>query len=660
VKLKVNKVTSTKTLIPLDYYALPFCVPHGGSEMESKNVGSLLAGDHIQSSPYHLRMKKDMYCEQLCISDLGRSQLLDSAPNDIVKAIQQSYQNNWVVDDLPSAGILGGAEQSGIRGVPIGIEYNNLAYIYNHINIYLMYHPVMNDSNKYHVVGFRAEPLSIKHELDLIKEQESIHHFLPSVAKIRNPIGSCVTKPAMHMSYALVNAAGRVAQEASGSVLFTYDVIWVQSDVAWSNRWDTYLTMDKTIPSKLRWLALANSLITVLFFSGTIITIVVQNLRRDIGWHNGANILVDLPRPGGWKLINGDAFRPPLSCPILLCVCCGAGAQILLAGLLTIMLGSLGFVSPSRRGHMVQGSLLLFVIMGAVNGYTTARLYKTFGGESWRPIAFLASLSFPGMAFTLFMLVNWIAGGAGCTLAIPFNVLSVMLVLWLGASSPLVFAGAFLAFKQDPIQYPVRTASVPRRTPEQPWFQAAPFTMFIGGNLPFGCFVNELCLVMVNAWRGSYYGAFGFLLSTVILALIMCAEITVLLTYVQLNHENHRWWWRSFANGGAFALYLFGYSILHFQRWIEANTVTAYILYFLYMSLACLALFLAMGTVGIASSLWFNKVLFSYGHEGEICGETDQDGSEKDPQTEAHLLSHDPIIVTIPAWDDLTESSSAN
>ena len=51
VKLKVNKMTSQKTLLPVDYYRLPFCQPEGGPKMDHENLGEFLAGDRIESSP---------------------------------------------------------------------------------------------------------------------------------------------------------------------------------------------------------------------------------------------------------------------------------------------------------------------------------------------------------------------------------------------------------------------------------------------------------------------------------------------------------------------------------------------------------------------------------------------------------------------------------
>ena len=57
-------MTSVHTLMPVDYYRLPFCQPKGGPKLDSENLGEFLAGDRIENSPYRLKMKTDMFCEQ--------------------------------------------------------------------------------------------------------------------------------------------------------------------------------------------------------------------------------------------------------------------------------------------------------------------------------------------------------------------------------------------------------------------------------------------------------------------------------------------------------------------------------------------------------------------------------------------------------------------
>lgn len=50
----------------------------------------------------------------------------------------------------------------------------------------------------------------------------------------------------------------------------------------------------------------------------------------------------------------------------------------------TMIFAVLGFLSPANRGGLMTALLLLFVLMGLVAGYVSARMYKTFKGVEWK------------------------------------------------------------------------------------------------------------------------------------------------------------------------------------------------------------------------------------------------------------------------------------
>jgi len=380
------------------------------------------------------------------------------------------------------------------------------------------------------------------------------------------------------MGYEMVIEKGREPQLASGDVLFTYDVHWVENDeLQWASRWDIYLSMDNAIPAKVHWLSIANSLVIVFVLSAMVVAILLRNLRQDLARYNRIPTdeeKADDQEERGWKLVHADIFRPPSYSPLLM------------------------------------SELLFFVLMGSVNGYVTARLYKTFKGKAWQYATLCTSLGFPGLCFSLFFVLDLIAWGYGSSDAVPFTTMLVLLVLWFGISTPLVFVGAYYGYKQDAIEYPVKTSNIPRQIPDQPWFMSVPFTIFIGGLLPFGaCFV-ELYFILASVWMDYYYYVFGFLFLVFVILVITCAEITLLFNYFQLCNEDYHWWWRSFGNGGSISIWVFLYSFVYFKQ-LEANSFTTYVLYFGYMGLASLGLLLMTGFIGVMSTLWFNKTIFA-------------------------------------------------
>jgi transmembrane 9 superfamily protein 2/4 len=276
----------------------------------------------------------------------------------------------------------------------------------------------------------------------------------------------------------------------------------------------------------------------------------------------------------------------------------------------SIIFSSIGFLSPANRGALVMAQLLLFVLMGSVAGYTTARLYKAFKGKAWQLATAMTAFLYPGLFFSLFIILNIVARIQESTDAVPFGTLVVLLVLWFGISTPLVFFGAYFGYRQESIDFPTKVSSIPRQIPDQPWYMGLPFTVAVGGILPFGaCFV-ELYFILASVWMDQYYYVFGFLLLVFLILILTATEINVLFNYFQLCGENYHWWWRSFVTAGSTGIYVFLYSFLYFGQ-LEANTIPTYMLYFGYMTMVSLGIFIMLGACGLFSSLLFNRLIFS-------------------------------------------------
>mmetsp|Transcript_8233 Transcript_8233/g.10775 ORF Transcript_8233/g.10775 Transcript_8233/m.10775 type:complete len:673 (-) Transcript_8233:162-2180(-) len=625
VLLKVNKVTSTKTLLPLEYYRLPFCPPPDGASVDHENFGELLEGDRIENSPYVLLFKKDLYCEQVCLSNLGRGEHKGAQSNKMVKAIHNQYHNNWIVDNLNSASKLEDEDFITTRysqGFPIGFvhETENVAYIHNHVNIEIEYHPVEKKEGKFQIVRFTVEPFSIKHDFEPLPTTgataTSADKVSPPVATIINPIPSCDPKlPQNHTDFDMVVATDRWPQEAAGKVLYTYDVIWKENkDLKWANRWDIYLQMDNVMSTKIRLVSIGRKMIIVLVLSAMVAAILTRNLNRDISRYNRVaqtdEERAEALEEYGWKLVHGDVFRPPTTLPMLLSVFAGTGAQLLSVVFPTIFFAALGFMNPARRGHLLMAQCFLFVLAGGVAGYISARIYKTFKGKSWYMNTIMTALFFPGFTFAVFFIIDIVAASQKSSDAVPFGTVALLLFLWLGLSVPLTFVGAYVGYTRDAFDFPVNTAGIPRQIPDQPFFLWYPCTVVICGIVPYGSCIVELHQVLSSMWQEHYFYVFGFLFIVFCILLITAAEITVLFNYFQLCSEDHHWWWRSFANGGGAALWVMLYAVVYFQSF-ESNSLATYVLYFGYMTVACLGLFLMSGFVGLYSCLWFNKTIYA-------------------------------------------------
>ncbi|KAL0337612.1 UNVERIFIED_CONTAM: Transmembrane 9 superfamily member 11 [Sesamum calycinum] len=272
----------------------------------------------------------------------------------------------------------------------------------------------------------------------------------------------------------------------------------------------------------------------------------------------------------GWKLVVADVFRAPTN-PALLCVMVGDGVQILGMALVTILFAALGFMSPASRGTLVTGMLFFYMILGIAAGYVAVR---------------------------------------HSTGAIPFSLFVVLILLWFCISVPLTLVGGYFGAKAPHIEYPVRTNQIPREIPPQKY---PSWLLVLGaGTLPFGTLFIELFFIMSSLWMGRVYYVFGFLLIVLLLLVVVCAEVSLVLTYMHLCVEDWRWWWKSFFASGSVAIYIFLYSVnyLIFDLKSLSGPVSA-TLYLGYSLFMVLAIMLATGTVGFLSSFWFVHYLFS-------------------------------------------------
>lgn len=505
------------------------------------------------------------------------------------------------MDNLPAATILDDDEfvTTEYVGYPIGYQEGQQTYLYNHVNIIIEYHTIEEDAHR--VVGFYVEPLSVKHS------------FVGGEWEGKGPAPALTTcQGNKALNYEDIRKGQQQKLEA-GNLVFTYGVEFRESEVQWASRWDVYLTMNNAVSDNVHWFSIVNSLLIVVFLSFMIAMILVRTLNRDITRYNRIETeeeKAEDKEESGWKLVHADVFRPPANLPLIFCVIIGTGMQLIVCAFFLIVFAAVGFLSPASRGSIMIGMLLIFVLMGSLAGFTSARLYKTFRGKMWQRCTLLTAVLFPGIAFSIFFILNFVVWSYGSTGAVPFLSMLAVLTLWFGISVPLVFLGAYFGYKKDPIEYPTVTSSLPREVPKQAWFLNPLITLPLGGVLPFGaCFV-ELFFVMSSLWLDQYYYVFGFLLLVFVILTVTCAEVTTVLCYFQLCAEDYRWWWRSILSSGSTALYVFIYSIIYFAR-LEPNMGVTYVLYFGYMGLICLGVFLATGTMGFFACLYFNFQIYS-------------------------------------------------
>ncbi|CAN6681350.1 unnamed protein product [Malus baccata var. baccata] len=611
--VKVNSLTSIDTELPYSYYSLPFCQPPDGVKDSAENLGEFLMGDRIESSPYRFKMHTNETDIFLCQTDpLSADQF-----SLLKKRIDEMYQVNLILDNLPAIRYTK-KEEFLLRwtGYPVGIKVKDVYYVFNHLKFKVLVHKyeepnvarvmgtgegaeviptiAKSDSDEpgYIIVGFEVIPCSFMHNVDSVKKLKMYEKYPAKI--LCDP-----TTVAMPIN-------------EKQSVVFTYEVEFEESDIKWPSRWDAYLKMEG---AKVHWFSILNSLMVITFLAGIVLVIFLRTVRRDLTRYEEldkeaqAQMNEEL---SGWKLVVGDVFRAP-SNPALLCIMVGDGVQILGMALVTILFAALGFMSPASRGTLISGMLFFFMILGVAAGYVAVRLWRTIGcgdQKGWVSVSWKVACFFPGIAFLILTTLNFLLWGSHSTGAIPFSIFVILLLLWFCISVPLTLVGGYFGAKAPHIEYPVRTNQIPREIPAQKY---PSWLLVLGaGTLPFGTLFIELFFIMSSIWMGRVYYVFGFLLIVLILLVVVCAEVSLVLTYMHLCVEDWKWWWKSFCASGSVAIYIFLYSInyLVFDLKSLSGPVSA-TLYLGYSLFMVVAIMLATGTVGFLSSFWFVHYLFS-------------------------------------------------
>lgn len=600
MELKVNKVTSTKSILTFDNYDLPFCQPVD-TEEAAENLGEHLTGDSIKHSPYELLMRKNETCKVLCTKTLDLKK--NSLPK-LMSRITQDYHLNWMVDTLPAAVLASDKSVSYSKGIPIGAvstvgpqQANNI-YLYNHHHITLLYHTPGAEEDGSRIVGFFVTPRSMLH----VWEDGVLTTCPPDTGLPENG----PTHPWMLLST-------RPNGESTLNVTWTYDVEWKESPIRWASRWDVYLSMDNKYSSDIHWFSILNSTIIALFLTGMVAMIMIRAIYKDFSRYN--RVATDEEKAEdkeetGWKLVHADVFRPPTNWPLLFAVFVGVGCQVVGMTVLTLFFAAAGFLSPANRGSLMIALLLLFLFMGAFGGYEAARTHKMLNGVSYQKCTLLVGFGFPGIIFSIIFILNLFVWADGASNAIPFLSMFTVLLLWFAVSVPLVFFGAFYGFKQEKITFPVATGSIPRQIPPQQWYFSSAFVYTVGGILPFGAVFVELYFILASVWLDQYYYVFGFLLLVFVLLALTCAEIAIVLIYFQLCAEDYRWWWRSALVPGSSGVYVFGYSVYYLATKLDIDDGTSKFLYLGYMFLVSFLFFLLTGAIGHLSTLWFTRKIY--------------------------------------------------
>ncbi|CAG9097888.1 transmembrane 9 super member 2 [Plutella xylostella] len=609
IQLYVNRLNTEESVIPFEYHHFDFC-DSDESQSPVENLGQVVFGERIRPGPYKINFLENISCKKVCTKKYNINNADSVKKYNLLKmGMALYYQHHWILDNMPVTWcypVLDGKTYCS-TGFPMGCQVrrdldtctpivstspNQIGtyYLFNHVDIEITYHSggeeewgVGFGDNGGRIISAKIKPASIRHE-----DPEKLD------CSSRVPLEIPDNLPDTKIPF---------------SITYSYKVTFVKNNtIKWSSRWDYILeSMPQT---NIQWFSILNSLVIVLFLSGMVAMILLRTLHKDIARYNQMECGEDAQEEFGWKLVHGDVFRPPRR-GMLLAVFLGSGSQVFGMTLVTLAFACLGFLSPANRGALMTCALVAWVVLGAVAGYVSARIYKSFGGRRWKSNILLTSMVCPGVVFGLFFIMNLVLWGKGSSAAVPFSTLVALLALWFGVSVPLTFVGAYFGFRKRCLEHPVRTNQIPRQIPDQSLYTQPVPGVVMGGVLPFGCIFIQLFFILNSLWSSQMYYMFGFLFLVFVILVITCSETTILLCYFHLCAEDYHWWWRAFLSSGSTAGYLFIYCCHYFVTKLNIEDAASTFLYFGYTFLMVFLFFLLTGTIGFMACFWFVRKIYS-------------------------------------------------
>lgn len=588
-------VESKKTQVPFEVFDLP-----GFDEVKEtkgkktrrmrRNLGSRLQGYDLKPAPFEMFVLKDTPCTPISQVNIQGKKL-----RWLRQIIERQYRVHLQLDSLPV--LMRSKELNfAVRGYPVGFRSPGGArkelYLYNHFKFTITYQE-SPEFEGVRITGFDVHPVSIKHQI-------------PKSGEDLSSVSTCTgfdieNDPSQYVAL-------DVEHEGGVPVVFSYDVQWIKNDLDWTDRWDVYLIGSPD--DDIHYYSIINSLMIVLFMTGATATIMIRTLRKDIAGYNEMQALEEVAEETGWKLVHGDVFRPPAFSPMMLSVLVGTGAQIGVSVVLAILLSVLKITSTMKKGQMLTSLILLYVLCGAVAGFVSSRIYKFCDAKNWKMNTMLTATALPGTFVVLFAFLNIFLSIAGAATAVSFLTILVLFLLWVCVSAPLVFVGAFVGLKMPTIQVATRTNQIARIIPEAQLVGHPALTMMMGGVLPFGSVCIELAFIMSAMWLHQIYYVMGFLLAVVFILFATCAQVSIVLCYLQLCAEDHRWWWKSFWNCATAGVYLLLYSLWFLSSRLHLVGVLPVVVYLTYMTMISVLFGIFCGSAGFVSSFWFTRTIY--------------------------------------------------
>uniref|UniRef100_A0A0G4G227 Transmembrane 9 superfamily member n=1 Tax=Chromera velia CCMP2878 TaxID=1169474 RepID=A0A0G4G227_9ALVE len=407
-----------------------------------------------------------------------------------------------------------------------------------------------------------------------------------------------------------VDPSSPVQVSPGASLRFTYGVRWVESSVAFEDRFQKYLEED-FFEDRVHWFSIVNSLVVCGALCFATALVLSRTLRRDFQRQDVSEAeeleCMDRADESGWKQVHGDVFRRPdhlMSFATLY----SAGAEVISVLVVVLILAPI-HAFHTKRGVAIDAVIGSYIVARGVGGFAGGRLFKKYGGSAWKRSMLRNQLFLPTVAFFAWFAVHWVARMKSSSSTGPSSSI-LFIVLFLLFCAPVHVVGTLLGRRSTAKgTFPCRVHTLRRPIPPK-HFLWEPAFIAVSGAIPFACVYIEMYFIFSSMWGYKFYYVYGFACAIlcILTLVIMCVAVTG--AYILLNAEDYRWVWLSFLSGGSTAVYIWLYSLYYLVASTKMTGVVQLVYYNVATAFGCLCLGLACGTLSFAATSLFVHTIY--------------------------------------------------
>ena len=670
----VDLVDSLHTSIPYEYYGLPACSEPYPTERERQdlhkrqNLGACLQGHNFRTAPFpKLRVKTNMGCTPKCVGGLDSKTM-----RRMRRLIDRQYRVQLTLDHLPV--LTRSKERNHVtRGYPLGFQSFPATvlkapmlgefYLFNHFKFVITYQEDPSSFYGVRITGFDVHPMSINHELPIngsvstcsggAVEDDPDKYFvlLRQNTDPRRVVYSYevewveselpwsdrwdvyLLESRDDHYYHFKNSSG-----VYSLILFMLCIVGIITRRSVRNDIAKYNSLDDPHDRNagIGWNLVHGDVFRPPITTDPLLLSVLCGTGFQIGSSFALTVLASMA-----NMFNPVEEGQALAAMLMSFALCGGIAGYVssyiyklsngkkeddnvimtVMGLLGPVLAVLGILNGllinAGAAKVMSTLVLLFFLFLCAFALT---LFKFTNITSCRAKAILIAImmdfqeyAYPSIFLFVVVLYSLKNIAPGATTVVSSLVLLFVLLLKGCMMSFLVATCAPMGSVQCWLtKCRVPTNPIPRVVPPLPFYADPKFTCIVGGLVPFGTVYLELHLALSELWHHHVYFAMGSsMLVAFILLTATCAQVSMVLTYVQLRAENHSWWWSSFGSCASAGLYVFLYAIWFLQTRLELIGFLSVFMYLCYTGLMAVCMGLYCGAVGFWSSLWFVQTLYN-------------------------------------------------